>query len=193
MRIIAGTHRGLVLAGPEGQVTRPTADRVREAVFNLLTNGRLGNVVAGAQVLDLFAGTGAMGLEALSRGATRATFVEASAGGCALIRRNVERMRVGERAAVLGRDATRPGENAGAAHDLVFLDPPYRRHMGEAALTAALAGGWLAPGALILWEEGAPPVMPPGFALLDQRRYGQAVVTLVRAPGGGSGVTGAGE
>lgn len=187
MRIIAGTHRGLALAGPEGgRTTRPTADRVREAVFNLLTNGRLGNVVLSARVLDLFAGTGAFGLEALSRGAAHATFIDADRAACALIRRNLERMKAGRRAEVLCRDAVRPGENPGAGHDLVFLDPPYRRHLGEAALAAALAGGWLAPGALVVWEEGAAPLLPPGLAPLDQRRYGQTVITLARAPGGGT-------
>ena len=185
MRIIAGRHRGLVLAGPEGAATtRPTAERVRGAVFNLLVNGWLGDVVAGARVLDLFAGTGAFGLEALSRGAAHATLVDHDRAACALIGRNARRMGVEGQITVLCRDATRLADNPGRGHDLVFLDPPYRRRLGEAALTAAQTGGWLAPGAVIVWEEGAAPALPPGFAPFDQRRYGRTVITLLRAFGG---------
>jgi 16S rRNA (guanine966-N2)-methyltransferase len=188
MRIIGGSARGLHLApvgeGDAAARLRPTSDRVREAIFNLLINGRAGGsgVVEGARVLDLFAGTGALGLEALSRGATRASFIDDGVVSLGLLRRNIEKMRAEARTDVWRRDATRPGANAGAPYGLVFLDPPYGRGLGELALTAALAGGWLAPGAVIVWEEGAPPKVPEGFTPLDQRSYGDTMVTLLRAP-----------
>jgi 16S rRNA (guanine966-N2)-methyltransferase len=128
VRIIGGRHRGARLAGPppgDGAV-RPTTDRVRESLFNLLAHG-LGDPVPGARVLDLFAGTGALGLEALSRGAEAAVFVEAARGAAGLVEANVARLGLGERARVVRRDATRLGPNPGAAFDLVFLDPPYGR------------------------------------------------------------------
>jgi 16S rRNA (guanine966-N2)-methyltransferase len=156
---------------------------VREAVFNLLTNGTLGDVVRGARVLDLFAGTGAMGLEALSRGAIHATFVEDGAAGRALIRRNVELARAGGATRVFRRDATRLGPNRGAPFGVVLLDPPYGRGLGERALGSALDGGWVAPGAVVAWEEAAPMDPPDGFAPMDARRYGGTHVTLLTAEG----------
>ena len=186
MRIIAGKSRGLALApvgaGDPAAHLRPTTDRVREAIFNLILNGPYGDPVTGARVLDLFAGTGALGLEALSRGAARVAFVDDGVTARALQRRNIERMRAMGTTDVWRRDATRLGENRGAPYDLVFLDPPYGQGLGEAALTSARAGGWLAPGALVVWEEGSSPLTPEGFALLDQRRYGDTVVTILRAP-----------
>ncbi|MES2145472.1 MAG: 16S rRNA (guanine(966)-N(2))-methyltransferase RsmD [Pseudomonadota bacterium] len=185
MRIIGGASRGLHLApvgiGDARAHLRPTSDRVREAIFNLLINGGYGNPVAGARVLDLFAGTGALGLEALSRGAASATFVDDGTVALALIRRNVALMRGEERAAVIKRDATRLGPNAGAPHSLVFLDPPYGKGLGEAALTEALTQGWLAPVAMVVWEESTAPKVPPGFDMADQRRYGDTIVTLLKA------------
>lgn len=184
MRIIGGTARGLHLApvgaGDAAAHLRPTSDRVREAIFNLLINGGYGNPVAGARVLDLFAGTGALGLEALSRGAAHATFLDTGPSALALIKRNIALMRSDARTTVLKRDATSPGP--GTPHSLVFLDPPYGKSLGQTALTAAAANGWLAPDALILWEEGSPPAPPPGFDTLDQRKYGDTVVTILRAP-----------
>jgi 16S rRNA (guanine966-N2)-methyltransferase len=185
MRIIGGTHRGLKLAevgeGDAAAHLRPTSDRVREAVFNLLINGGHGNPVAGARVLDLFAGTGALGLEALSRGAATVTFVDEGAKALALIRANIAKMRAEAETTVLRQDALRPGANPGAGFGLVFLDPPYGKGLGEAALTAARKGGWLAPEAMVVWEEGAAPLVPEGFAPVDQRKYGDTVVTLLRA------------
>jgi len=187
MRIIGGTRRGMKLADlGEGDVAahlRPTSGRVREAIFNLLRHGRHGDPVPGARVLDLFAGTGALGLEALSRGAAAVTFVDDGARALGLLRSNIGRMRAEGRATVLREDATRLPANPGAPFSLVFLDPPYGRALGEAALAAATRGGWLAPAALIVWEESHPPVAPPGFRPLDQRRYGDTHVTLLRAPG----------
>ena len=186
MRIIGGARRGLKLAdvgaGDTATHLRPTSDRVREAIFNLLINGGYGNPVQGAQVLDLFAGTGAMGLEALSRGAGRATFVDDGAKALSLLRTNIAKMRVEDATECLRRDSTALGPNAHAPFTLVFLDPPYGKSLGERALTSALAGGWLAPGAMIVWEEGMAPVIPQGFEMLDQRRYGDTLVTMLRAP-----------
>ena len=185
MRIIGGTARGLHLApvgaGDAAAHLRPTSDRVREAIFNLLINGGYGNPVADARVLDLFAGTGALGLEALSRGAAHSTFVDTGTPALTLIRRNITLMRAEDRATVLKRDATAPGP--GTAHTLIFLDPPYGKALGQAALTACAATGWLSPDAMVVWEEGRPPLAPTGFDMLDQRRYGDTVVTILRSAG----------
>jgi 16S rRNA (guanine966-N2)-methyltransferase len=185
MRIIGGARRGLKLAdvgaGDASAHLRPTADRVREAIFNLILNGGYGDPVGGARVLDLFAGTGALGLEALSRGAARVAFVDDGATARALLRRNIELMQAMGTTDVWRRDATRLGQNRGPGYGLVFLDPPYGRGLGEAALTSAVQGGWLAPAALVVWEEGSPPAVPEGFEVLDQRRYGETVVTILRA------------
>lgn len=186
MRIIGGTRRGLKLAevgaGDTAAHLRPTSDRVREAIFNLLMNGPHGNPVEGARVLDLFAGTGALGLEALSRGAARVAFVDDGAAARALLRANIEKMQAMGTTDVWRRDATRMGPNRGPGYTLVFLDPPYGKGLGEAALVSLAEGGWLAPGALVVWEEGAAPVPPEGFTLLDRRRYGDTTVTLLKAP-----------
>lgn len=185
MRIVGGRFRGTHLAevgaGDPAAALRPTADRVREAIFNLLQNGPHGDAVAGARVLDLFAGTGALGLEAFSRGAAHVTFVEDGAAARALIRRNVERLQAMGATRLYRRDATDLGPNRGAPFGLVLLDPPYGRDLGGRALASAAAGGWLAPGALAVWEEAAAMPAPPGFARLDARRYGTTWVTLLRA------------
>jgi 16S rRNA (guanine966-N2)-methyltransferase len=185
MRIIGGERRGLKLAdvgaGDPGAHLRPTSDRVREAIFNLLTNGPHGNPVTGARVLDLFAGTGALGLEALSRGAARVAFVDDGAASRALLQRNIDLMRAMETTDVWRRDATRMGPNRGPGYDLVFLDPPYGKGLGEEALASLVEGGWLAPDAMIVWEEGAALTPPAGFTQLDQRRYGDTFVTLLKA------------
>lgn len=186
MRIVGGTRRGLKLAeigaGDAAAHLRPTADRVREAIFNLLMNGPYGNPVAGARVLDLFAGTGALGLEALSRGAARVAFVDDGAVARALLRRNIEKMQAMGATDVWRRDATRMGPNRGPGYGLVFLDPPYGKGLGERALASLAEGGWLLPGALVVWEEGVPPAPPSVFDVLDQRRYGDTIVTLLKAP-----------
>jgi len=185
MRIIGGSRRGLKLAevggGDAAAHLRPTSDRVREAIFNLLINAH-GNPVSGARVLDLFAGTGALGLEALSRGALAATFVDDGAKALALLRANIAKMRAEGETQVIRQDARRLGANAASGYDLVFLDPPYGKGLGEVALTAVTQGGWLAPGAMVVWEEGAAPSVPEAFVLADQRKYGDTIVTLLRAP-----------
>jgi 16S rRNA (guanine966-N2)-methyltransferase len=182
VRIIAGEFRGRRLAalgkGDPGAQLRPTSDRVREALFSSLLGGAYGDPVRGARVLDLFAGTGALGLEALSRGADRAVFVETGRVAQGLLRENIAALGVAARAGVLVRDATRLPPNDGAAFDLVFLDPPYGKGMGARALAAP---GWIAPGALVIWEEAAPQEAPPGFDLRDRRRYGETHITILEA------------
>lgn len=174
--------RGLGLTpvgkGDAGAQLRPTSDRVREAIFNLLLNGNYGDPVQRAEVLDLFAGTGALGLEALSRGAARVTFVENGRVGRRLLDANIKKARVEDVVRVIRRDATRLGP-ADRAATLVFLDPPYGRNLGASALNSLRKDGWLAPGALIVWEEAAAQDAPEGFALLDHRRYGETHITIL--------------
>ena len=184
MRIVAGRFRGHTLAsvgkGDAGAHLRPTTDRVRESLFNVLANT---GAIDGARVLDLFAGTGALGLEALSRGAVHVSFVENGRVAQRLIAQNVEITRSQGETRLIRRDATKLGPCDSAPHDLVFLDPPYGKGMGQKALAAAFAGGWLAPGAVVVWEENAPMEPPEGFALLDRRRYGETHVTLLELDG----------
>jgi 16S rRNA (guanine966-N2)-methyltransferase len=186
VRIIAGENRGLHLAdvgkGDPAAHLRPTADRVREALFNVLTGGRFNDPITGAQVLDLFAGTGALGLEALSRGAAHCTFVDSGRTAQRLIRDNIARTRREGQSTLLATDATRLPANPGPAATLVFLDPPYAKGLGQRALTQARAQNWLAPDALIVWEESAPMAPPEGFTLLEDRRYGDTIITLMTAP-----------
>ena len=185
MRIIAGRLRGKKLAeigaGDGAAHLRPTTDRVRENLFNIIGSGKHGDPITGARVLDLFAGTGALGLEALSRGAEHVSFVDDGKAAQALLRQNMALCAVQGVSALVRRDACDLGPVTGAPFHLIFLDPPYGMGLGEPALANALAGGWIAPGALIVWEESAPPIVPPGFALLDQRSYGGTVITLLRA------------
>ncbi len=186
MRIIGGSARGLHLApvgaGDAAAHLRPTSDRVREAIFNLIINGTHARAMAGSRVLDLFAGTGALGLEALSRGAAHACFIDDGTPALTLIKRNIALMRAEVRTTVIRANATAPGPNRAPPFDLIFLDPPYGKSLGQAALVACQNSGWLAPGALVVWEEGTPPPAPPGFTQLDQRRYGDTVVTLLEGP-----------
>ncbi len=180
MRIIAGEARGRRLAplgkGDAAAQLRPTSDRVRESLFSVLTG--LG-VIEDAEVLDLFAGTGALGLEALSRGAASAHFVESGRTALGLLDQNIRLTGMEGRTTVLRRDVRRLGPVTGAPATLIFMDPPYGRGLGEAALTAAIAGGWLAPGALIVWEESAAITPPQGCTLRDQRRYGDTQISLL--------------
>ncbi|WP_071674515.1 16S rRNA (guanine(966)-N(2))-methyltransferase RsmD [Nioella nitratireducens] len=190
MRIIAGAQRGKRLAsvgkGDAGAHLRPTTDRVRESLFNLLVNGGYGDPVTDARVLDLFAGTGALGLEALSRGAAFACFVDDGQAARALLRENIGLCAAQGSSKVFRRDATKLGDVQQPPFDLVFLDPPYGKGLGEKALIAAIAGGWLLPEALIVWEESTAPVPPATCDLLDQRRYGDTVLTILRYLGQGS-------
>ena len=182
MRIIGGTHRGTALAavgkGDVGAHLRPTTDRVRENLFNVLQGGRFGEPINGARVLDLFAGTGALGLEALSRGAAHVTLVDSGRVAQKLIRENVAKLRRQDDVTVLGSDASKLPQ--GEPCQLVFLDPPYGQDLGGKALLAAKATGWIAPDALIVWEESRAQIAPRGFTSLDQRRYGDTWVSFIR-------------
>jgi 16S rRNA (guanine966-N2)-methyltransferase len=185
MRIVGGEFRGRPLATPRSQSIRPTTDRTREAVFNVLAH-RFPEKLQGARVLDLFAGTGALGLEALSRGAAHCLFIEESAEGRGLIRTNVEAFGLQGRTKIFRRDATGLGD-AGtiAPFGLVFADPPYGKGLGETALRSALRGGWLLSGALCVVEEAASASFAPGdgFSILDERSYGDTVIRFIEAAG----------
>jgi 16S rRNA (guanine966-N2)-methyltransferase len=182
VRIIAGTHRGTILAdvgkGDTAAHLRPTTDRVRENLFNILQGGRFGDPLRDSTVLDLFAGTGALGLEALSRGAKHVTFVDNGQAAQKLIRDNIRKLRREADTRLLTVDCSKLP--AGAPCDLIFLDPPYGKKLGQAALGSAVMQGWVAPDALIVWEENQPQIAPVGFAALDQRRYGESWVTVLR-------------
>ena len=178
MRIISGQHRGLTLAsvgkGDAGAHLRPTPDRVRESLFNVLVGYGLPQ---GARVLDLFAGTGALGLEALSRGAVHATFVDNGRVAGRLIKENLTKARRTEDATLLTCTADKLPA-ATAPCNLVFLDPPYGKALGETALLTAQRQGWLAKDALIVWEESTPQ-SAAGFTQQDTRRYGDTHITLL--------------
>jgi 16S rRNA (guanine966-N2)-methyltransferase len=183
MRIVAGKFRGKQLDTPKSDDIRPTADRVREAVFSII-GSRLGPNLTGHRVLDLFAGTGAMGLEALSRGAETCVFVDTGIEARGLIRGHIESFGVGGQTKLLKRDATDlgPVERTRPA-TLVFVDPPYGRGLGERAIAAALAGGWIDKGALIVLEErkDVEIIAPEGSEIVDRRDYGDTAVTLLEA------------
>lgn len=182
MRIIAGKFKGRTLATPSSHAVRPTSDRLRESIFNILMHAH-DDVIEGARVLDLFAGTGALGIEALSRGAAHALFVDDSTEGRGLLRENVERLGLGGVTKVFRRDATKLGPcHPHAPFSLVFCDPPYRKGLGEQALASALAGGWLLPEALIVFEEAADAdvTLPAGFEELDRRAYGDTQIIIAK-------------
>ncbi|MDX8352724.1 16S rRNA (guanine(966)-N(2))-methyltransferase RsmD [Cognatiyoonia sp. IB215182] len=182
MRIIGGTHRGSALASVgKGDVAahlRPTSDRVRESLFNILQGGRFGDPISGARALDLFAGTGALGLEALSRGAAHVTFVDSGRVAQKLIRENIGKLGRQADTTLLQTDITRLP--LGAPCQLIFLDPPYGQGLGIKALTTARAQGWIAPDALIVWEENTAQPAPDGFTSLDHRRYGDTWISFLR-------------
>jgi 16S rRNA (guanine966-N2)-methyltransferase len=188
MRIVGGRLRGRILAGPRSQSVRPTSDRLRETLFNILVHAH-GDLATGApladqRVLDLFAGTGALGLEAISRGAGFALLVDQGAEARALIRENVATLGLGGVTRIFRRDATR----LGPAHPimpfgLVFLDPPYRQGLAGPALASARTGGWLMPDALVVVEEAAEAgfAAPEGFIEIDRRRYDDSELVFLRA------------
>lgn len=184
LRIIAGRHRGRRLQAPAGLATRPTAERMRQALFDMLWHapgwgGR--GVIEGARVLDAFAGTGALGLEALSRGAAHGSFMERDRSALAALRANVTACREEERSAILQADATRP-PRAPAACSLVFLDPPYGQGLVPRALAALSAAGWIGPGAVVCAEVGREEELEaPGFSPLAERAHGAARIVVLRA------------
>ena len=180
MRIVGGSLRGRRLRAPAGVRVRPTGERVREALFDILLHGGMSKPLEGAHVADLFAGTGALGLEALSRGAATLTAVESEADVRGVLRANIEALGCADRATVVACDATRLPPAVAASH-LVLLDPPYRSGLAAPALTALVEGGWLDDQATIVVEHGVDdPFEPPSvLALQDQRRYGRTALTFL--------------
>ena len=182
MRIVAGEFRGRTLLTPADERIRPTADRVRQTLFDVLAHA-YGDPVEGARVLDLFAGTGALGLEAISRGSAYVLFVEDGVEARGLIRGNVEAFGLTGRTRIFRRDATRLGDAGNLPpFSLAFVDPPYGQGLGEKALAAALAGGWLADDALVVLEEAADAKIAPvvGLELVETRRIGDTQVAFLR-------------
>ena len=182
MRVVGGGLRGRALAAPKSSTIRPTADRLREALFNILVHA-YDNPIAGARVLDLFAGTGALGIETLSRGAAFTLFVDDGAEARALLRENVATLGLGGTSRIFRRDATK----LGPAHpvepfSLVFLDPPYGQNLADKALASARRGGWLSPEALIVVEEATKArfVAPEGFSELERRAYDDSEFVFLR-------------
>lgn len=183
MRIIAGKHRHRGLLAPEGRAVRPTSDRAREAVFDILAHGRFSEQDAclDAMVLDAFAGTGAFGLEALSRGARHASFIEQDRAARAALQQNIAALGETPHAAIVNGDATRPPRATGAC-SLIFLDPPYGEDLAASALAALQQSGWIAKGALVVVEIAAKEdlELPANFEALDERRYGAAKFVFLR-------------
>ena len=187
MRVVGGRHRGRRLVAPPGEAGRPTSDRAREALFNILSHGDFaaaGLPFAGENVVDAFAGTGALGIEALSRGAARAVFIETDRTALAALRRNLAALDEEDSADIISGDATRPPRPPYQAA-LAFLDPPYRSDLATPALAALARMGWLAPRALAIVELAAKELFspPPGFAMIDERVYGAAKLVFLRREG----------
>lgn len=183
MRIVAGRHRGRHLAAPEGLAVRPTSDRTREALFNILGQGRDDlPALAGARVLDAFAGTGALGLEALSRGADNVSFIESQPTAIATLERNIRALEEEDSTEVIRADALRPPRTSYPA-DIVLMDPPYSQGLAEPAITALARAGWIGAASLVVVELMAKePFTPPaGFAIRDQRKYGKARLVFLEA------------
>lgn len=182
MRIVGGRLKGLALAGPKGATIRPTSDRLREAVFNILAHSH-GDPVEGARVLDLCAGTGALGIEALSRGARSAVFVDVSAEARGLVRRNLDTAGLMGLARISRRDVAHLGPAGGqGGFTLAFLDPPYGKGLATSALKSLVKGNWLAAGALVVVEEAADAALdpPPEFEQLERRGYGETGIHILR-------------
>ncbi len=184
MRLVAGKFKGHGLATPKDQAIRPTSDRVRESLFNILEHGVEGFDLEGARVLDLFAGTGALGLEALSRGAKYCLFIENAVAARGIIRTNVEALHLTGITKIWRRDATTLGPAGNIeAFDLVFADPPYGKGLGEQALNEVCEKGWIKPGGIAVLEESSDTVLefPSGFDEIDRRTYGDTLVVFLRA------------
>ncbi len=183
MRIVAGIHKGRTLSTPKSNDTRPTTDRVREAMFNILSHSIDGFTFTDARVLDLFAGTGALGLEALSRGAKFIQFIEQDAAARGLIRTNAETLGATGQIKIWRRDATNLAKLEGIPpFDLVFLDPPYGKGFGDKALAGLIDGGWLADGAVVVVEEikSAQVEVPDELSVITTRDYGDTTALFLR-------------
>ncbi|RRN65730.1 16S rRNA (guanine(966)-N(2))-methyltransferase RsmD [Caulobacter sp. 602-1] len=185
MRIVSGQYRGKAIVAPPGEATRPTSDRARQAVFNILEHAAWAPELHGARVIDVFAGSGALGLEALSRGAGFCLFVETDDAARGAIRENIDAMHLFGVTRVHRRDATDLGPrpaSAGTPFDIAFLDPPYAKGLGEKAVAELRAHGWLAPGAILMFERGRGEIDPvlEGFEQIDARDYGAARVLFYK-------------
>jgi|SRR5215217_340167 len=188
MRIVSGALRGRNLVTPAGQGTRPTSDRARQAVFNILEHAAWAPELRDARVIDLFAGSGALGFEAISRGAGFCLFVETDEAARGAIRENIDAFSLFGATRIHRRDATDLGvrpASAGAPFDLAFMDPPYRQGLAEKALAGLAAGDWLKPGAVVMVERASDEadLAPDGFTALDARDYGAARVRFLRFSG----------
>jgi 16S rRNA (guanine966-N2)-methyltransferase len=188
VRVTGGTLRGRALVEPPDNRVRPTSDKVRQAIFNILAHNAFGFELDGAKAIDLFAGTGALGIEALSRGARFALFVDDAAESRALIRRNVEALNLTGVTKIWRRDARDLGPmaaGAGGPFDLAFLDAPYRKGLTSPALKSLRDGGWLTANALVVAETGEDETLAPeGFRLFDSRSYGETAVHMFAASSG---------
>jgi 16S rRNA (guanine966-N2)-methyltransferase len=186
MRIITGKFKGATIEAPQGLATRPTSDRVRQALFNVLEHGAPAVDFEGSRVLDLFAGSGALGLEAMSRGARFCLFIEEDANARAAIRRNVEALGLTGATKIWRRDATSLGP-AGtiSPFDLIFCDPPYDKDLGGPALASAVDGGWTTDEIIVVLEEraGTAPAWPAPLTEIDRRRYGETEIAIAQASG----------
>jgi 16S rRNA (guanine966-N2)-methyltransferase len=183
MRVVGGTHRGRALAAPQHEGLRPTSDRVRESVFNILAHGIPDFAIEGVRVIDLFAGTGALGIEAVSRGAAYCLFVEEAPEARALIRTNVETLGLTGVTRIFRRDATDLGPAGNMEpYALAFLDPPYGQGLAEKGLVALRDGRWLTSDAVVVIEERADAtvVLPEGFAEIDRRTWGDTQAIFAR-------------
>jgi len=185
LRIVAGRLKGRPITAPEGQGTRPTSDRARQAIFNVLEHAAWAEGLRGARIMDLFAGSGALGFEAMSRGAAFCLFVETDEAARGAIRENADAFGIMGATRVHRRSAIDLGVRPGSdweAFDLAFLDPPYGKGMGEQALARLIDGNWLSPKALVVFERGAdePEINTPGYERLDTRDYGAARVLFLK-------------
>lgn len=186
MRIVGGRLKGRVISATKSNATRPTSDRVREAVFNILIHGSDYPAIENARVIDLFAGTGALGIEAVSRGATFALFVENAADARAAIQTNIEALGLQGETKIFRRDATALGPiGRGAPYDIAFLDPPYGKGLGEKAIASLVSGNWLSPDAAVVLEErnDVSIALPPNVKEIDRRDYGDTQVVFARFTG----------
>lgn len=183
MRIVGGKFKGRPLAAPKGRSTRPTSDRAREAMFNVLAHAKWAPAIDGARVIDLFAGSGGLGLEAMSRGAAFCLFVETEAAARGAIRDNIDALQLFGHTRLHRRDATALGEkpsNLGAPFDIAFLDPPYGKGLGENALARLVEGGWLSAEAIAVLEVGADEnPEAPGWNIAAEKLYGAAKVLFL--------------
>jgi 16S rRNA (guanine966-N2)-methyltransferase len=185
MRIVGGKFKGRAIRAPEGRATRPTSDRARESIFNLLAHAEWAPLLEGARVIDAFAGSGALGLEAMSRGAAFCLFVETDSAARGCIRNNIEAFQLFGATRIHRRSATDLGgkpAGLGSPFDLVFMDPPYEYDLVPAALEQLRKGVWIAPNALVVAETSADEAAPvtPDWTLLDERIYGSARISFLR-------------